>query len=75
MSYPEKKLTPNTELTMWEKNKKYYAKAIDLHQRYGYGSRRIAYVIPVHERTIRRWFTKFAQENVRPQQTMNAKKT
>ena len=59
---------------MWEKNKKYYAKAIDLHQRYGYGSRRIAYVIPVHERTIRRWFTKFAQENVQPQQTMNAKK-
>ena len=45
------------------KNLQHYAQAIELHQKYGYGSRKISYIIPVLDRTIRRWFTKFAQEN------------
>ena len=34
------------------KNLQYYAQAIELHQKYGYGSRKISYIIPVHDRTI-----------------------
>ena len=42
--------------------------------KYGYGSRKISYIIPVHDRTIRRWFTKFAQENAQQSSLMNRKK-
>ena len=56
------------------KNLQYYAQAIELHQKYGYGSRKISYIIPVNDRTIRRWFTKFAQENAQQSSLMNRKK-
>ena len=56
------------------KNLQHYAQAIELHQKYGYGSRKISYIIPVHDRTIRRWFTKFAQENAQQSSLMNRKK-
>ena len=56
------------------KNLQHYAQAIELHQKYGYGSRKISYIIPVHDRTIRRWFTKFAQENAQQSDLMNRKK-
>ena len=57
-----------------KKNLQHYAQAIELHQKYGYGSRKISYIIPVHDRTIRRWFTKFAQENAQQSDLMNRKK-
>jgi len=56
------------------KNLQHYAQAIELHQKYGYGSRKISYIIPVNDRTIRRWFTKFAQENAQQSSLMNRKK-
>ena len=56
------------------KNLQHYAQAIELHQKYGYGSRKISYIIPVNDRTIRRWFTKFAQENAQQSDLMNRKK-
>ena len=56
------------------KNLQHYAQAIELHQKHGYGSRKISYIIPVHDRTIRRWFTKFAQENAQQSDLMNRKK-
>ena len=56
------------------KNLQHYAQAIELHQKHGYGSRKISYIIPVHDRTIRRWFTKFAQENAQQSSLMNRKK-
>lgn len=57
-----------------KKNLQHYAQAIELHQKYGYGSRKISYIIPVNDRTIRRWFTKFAQENAQQSDLMNRKK-
>ena len=57
-----------------KKNLQHYAQAIELHQKYGYGSRKISYIIPVLDRTIRRWFTKFAQENAQQSDLMNRKK-
>ena len=57
-----------------KKNLQHYAQAIELHQKYGYGSRKISYIIPVNDRTIRRWFTKFAQENAQQSNLMNRKK-
>ena len=57
-----------------KKNLQHYAQAIELHQKYGYGSRKISYIIPVNDRTIRRWFTKFAQENAQQSSLMNRKK-
>ena len=57
-----------------KKNLQHYAQAIELHQKYGYGSRKISYIIPVNDRTIRRWFTKFAQENALQSDLMNRKK-
>ena len=56
------------------KNLQHYAQAIELHQKYGYSSRKISHIIPVHDRTIRRWFTKFAQENALQSDLMNRKK-
>ena len=57
-----------------KKNLQHYAQALELHQKYGYGSRKISYIIPVNDRTIRRWFTKFAQENAQQSSLMNRKK-
>ena len=57
-----------------KKNLQHYAQAIELHQNYGYGSRKISYIIPVNDRTNRRWFTKFAQENAQQSDLMNRKK-
>ena len=57
-----------------KKNLQHYAQALELHQKYGYGSRKISYIIPVNDRTIRRWFTKFAQENAQQSNLMNRKK-
>ena len=40
-----------------KKNLQHYAQAIELHQKYGYGSRKISYIIPVNDRTIRDYCT------------------
>ena len=46
-----------------KENQALYQLAIELHQQYGYGSRKLSHIIPVNDRTIRRWLTNFAQES------------